>query len=215
MTSELAGIRYTLPITVQSVIVGSIEEVKPSIVTWQRLEPLPLSSDLAPALQAQIADPLWMLARQWQFAEFQGEDAGSPVTARLVGDNAQLSRFLPGDLRADNRPPAVDFAHAGLPLETLVEREPTLGTHPRLAAEAGEHLLRLLAGAGVSGVREALRTLELYPLEIADAALPAPEADPKGQAWQALFAGHPHGVQPHAPEPRTLSGHAGRSLLGV
>ena len=33
-------------------------------------------------LKARVYDPLWMLARQWQLGEFQGEDNGSPVQFR-------------------------------------------------------------------------------------------------------------------------------------
>ena len=29
-----------------------------------------------------IADPLWMLGRQWQFGEFKGEDNGSPISIK-------------------------------------------------------------------------------------------------------------------------------------
>ena len=40
-------------------------QVAPALNTWNRLEPLPQSTDLVPALQASIADPLWLIARQW------------------------------------------------------------------------------------------------------------------------------------------------------
>ena len=53
----------------------------PSAVTWSRLEPLTLTPDLTPGLQTLLGDPLWMLGRQWQFGEFQGEDAGTPISA--------------------------------------------------------------------------------------------------------------------------------------
>ena len=33
---------------------------------------------------ARVHDPLWMLARQWQFGEFKGEDTGSAVLAKLA-----------------------------------------------------------------------------------------------------------------------------------
>ena len=55
----------------------------PSHTTWSRLEPLATNDDVTESLQARIADPLWMLARQWQFNELQGEDAGSPIGAAL------------------------------------------------------------------------------------------------------------------------------------
>ena len=37
-------------------------------------------------------DPLWMLTRQWQMGEFQGEDAGTPVHARVRATSARLAR---------------------------------------------------------------------------------------------------------------------------
>jgi len=36
------------------------------------------------ALRAEVRDALWFLTRQWQFGEFKGEDAGSPVEARTA-----------------------------------------------------------------------------------------------------------------------------------
>ena len=38
-------------------------------------------------------DPLWLLARQWQTGEFQGEDAGTPVLARVRLERSPLARF--------------------------------------------------------------------------------------------------------------------------
>ena len=52
---------------------------KPSITGFTRLETQPTAISLKTGLQAPLADPLWMLARQWQFNEFQGEDAGTPI----------------------------------------------------------------------------------------------------------------------------------------
>ena len=74
--------------------------IVPALNVWSRLEPLPLSADLGPALQAAIADPCWFLARQWQFAEFQGEDAGTPIDVRVEGEIGTLARFVAGPLDA-------------------------------------------------------------------------------------------------------------------
>src|SRR4051812_12343234 len=57
----------------------------PSKTSWHRLEPVPLSADITLALQAAVADPAWMLCRQWQFLEFAGDDAGTPIQVRLEG----------------------------------------------------------------------------------------------------------------------------------
>ena len=47
----------------------------PSITSWTRIEPDPGSDDLQASLSARVLDPVWMLTRQWQVGEFQGEDA--------------------------------------------------------------------------------------------------------------------------------------------
>ncbi|MCB0629569.1 MAG: hypothetical protein R2824_19700 [Saprospiraceae bacterium] len=44
-----------------------------------RLEGRSRNPDNEDALAMRIADPLWMLGRQWQFGEFRAEDNGSPV----------------------------------------------------------------------------------------------------------------------------------------
>jgi hypothetical protein len=46
-------------------------------------------------------DPLWLMARQWQVGEFQGEDAGMPVLARVRSQTTMLSRIHLGELPAN------------------------------------------------------------------------------------------------------------------
>jgi hypothetical protein len=161
-------------------IVGVIPPLRPAVVTWSRLEPLPYNEDLTDGLQAQIADPLWMMARQWQFGEFQGEDAGSPIWSKLDGDLGRLSRYQP------NNTEPVDYQHLQRPLEVFVEQEEIRSLHPRLSAEAGEHFLRLLAAEGLPTARATLR--RSFPLDIADENLASPQADAAGHNWQRLFA---------------------------
>ena len=55
-----------------------------SITTWVRLEPRCRTADMNAGLQARIYDPLWLLARQWQIGEFQGEDNGSPAVGAVA-----------------------------------------------------------------------------------------------------------------------------------
>jgi hypothetical protein len=75
----------------------ALELIKlPSIVTSSRLELMGLSPDLTPGLQALVGDPLWLLARQWQFEELRGEDGGTPIGAVVVVEQARLSRLHPG-----------------------------------------------------------------------------------------------------------------------
>lgn len=152
---------------------------------WWRVEPVPLSADITPGLQAQIADPLWMLCRQWQFVEFAGEDAGTPIQVNVQGDVTPLTRFSPGPIDATAASRARAYSTETLPLETAVEREPVLSRHPRFVAEAGQHLARMLLAVGGATVRDAV--LKAYPLT-----LPAPTdagTDSYGNDWYQLAQG--------------------------
>ena len=132
---------------------AEVQQPQPSITSWMRLEPRSRNAEMRTSLQARIYDPLWMLARQWQLGEFQGEDNGSPVLARWRGEQARLSRYHAGALAPDTPVNAAPYDGSRMPLETLVEREairsvsqPTLAPEKlRLAAEAGQQFLRLLA----------------------------------------------------------------------
>ena len=63
---------------------------------WSRLEPRAREVEFDGALQARTADPLWLLARQWQFGEFKADDAGSAVIAKLSRRTGELNHdFMP------------------------------------------------------------------------------------------------------------------------
>ena len=71
----------------------------PSITTWTRLEPQTAPTATSPSgYAARIHDPLWLLGRQWQLGEFQGEDAGTPIVARWRGRVAPITRYAPGPI---------------------------------------------------------------------------------------------------------------------
>lgn len=128
------------------------------ITTWTRLEPETRNRHLIGGASAPIADPLWLLGRQWQVGEFEGEDAGSPVDVRVSTRSEPLSRYHPGlpapDGTSEGHPydPAVD------PLEPLVERERVRPAAPdadgrdrQRAVTAGTRFLRTLAAHGFAG----------------------------------------------------------------
>lgn len=120
-----------------------------SITTWTRLEPRHRTGDMSIGAQARIYDPLWLLTRQWQMGEFQGDDSGSPAAARWQGDVAQCSRYYPGRLANQGTADGQPFDSQTVPLETLVERESVrtqgaLAEKLRFAAEAGQQFLRML-----------------------------------------------------------------------
>jgi hypothetical protein len=132
----------------------------PSITIWNRIEPRCRTNDPTPGLEARVHDPLWLLARQWQIGEFDGRDAGSPVSATVQTSIAPFDRFsIPGQ-----RPQSYDGLQ---PIEALVEREvarPPFGSSDlRQATEAGLYLLRLLHTAQLpSEITDAFR--RQYPL---------------------------------------------------
>ena len=127
-----------------------------SLTHWTRLEPKCRSNDHSEALEARIVDPLWQLARQWQFGEFLGEDAGSPVGVRVRGHTKSLTHYsptLPGE-----QAKIQSYDPMSRPLEVIVEQErlniraTDLDYDPLSslwrAIETGQHLIRLLKYAG-------------------------------------------------------------------
>lgn len=102
----------------------------PTVTVWNRLEGRPRTTEFDRALKAEVRDPLWMLARQWQFGEFRGEDAGSPVSATYHVRTTHPTRYRPQD---------AEPADLGgrQPLEAVVEARPvpfTIGPN-RLAID--------------------------------------------------------------------------------
>lgn len=75
------------------------------IVAYNRLEARPRTTDFTRSLRAEVRDPLWMLTRQWQFGEFRGEDAASPLTARIApalsSEPHLVTRWRPPAIRYD------------------------------------------------------------------------------------------------------------------
>jgi hypothetical protein len=150
---------------------------------WTRLEPQSVSGDPTPGLEARLHDPLWLLARQWQFGEFAAEDAGSPVAVHVATTTAAVRSWLPGDPSAAAAPrPLPD----GDLLEPSIEREPTQARGPGLRdrAEAGAELLAQLADAGVD-VSVGSPTLTAL---LAECRLALPWADPFDHTVPGLLA---------------------------
>jgi hypothetical protein len=154
----------------------------PSITTWARLETPTLSDDVEAGLAARLYDPLWLLARQWQVGEFQGEDGGSPIVARWRGTVSPLTRYHLGPIPPNTELTAARLDHDGPPLEAFVERQevrqPSSDTPGRdgvrLGVETGRHFLRMLTLQHTSRdyADAFIRTYGLLPLngEVVDKA---------------------------------------------
>ncbi len=148
-------------------------QAKPAIPTWSRLEPMSLTTgDLTPGVQALVADPLWMLGRQWQFDELRGEDGGSPIQATVVGESAPFTRFhasgsagarTEASARTDSVALPAPGALGAVPLEVQVEAEVPAVAPVRLRAQAGQHLVRMLRGAGLTPLADALPGAFAFP----------------------------------------------------
>jgi hypothetical protein len=129
--------------------------------SWTRLEPVLLDPSLGSGLRAEIADPLWLIARQWQFGELAAQDAGSPAEVQVSATISQLTRYRPAP--PDGTPG--QRISAGVPLETLIEAERPDPSAADLgwAVRAGRHYLRLLeAIPGLDGYAAAL--ISRYPI---------------------------------------------------
>lgn len=139
MSADFLVSAVSLPANLRALALGP--------AAWTRLEPQSVSGDPSPGLEARVHDPLWMLARQWQFGEFRGEDAGSPFAVQSTVSSNRVTAWQPGDL--DNAASA--FALPALePIDPSVEREPSAQAGPglRQRAEAGSLLLVALSEAG-------------------------------------------------------------------
>ena len=101
---------------------------------WNRLEARSRKDDFAAALGAATADPLWALARQWQFLELKSEDAVTPIRATFTYEVAS-----PDEVQLGAQPYE---AISTTPLEVLVERE-QVDWDWRLRMRAGQQYERL------------------------------------------------------------------------
>ncbi|TMR07362.1 hypothetical protein ETD83_01035 [Actinomadura soli] len=108
-----------------------------------RMEPLHRSGEVASGLAARTHDAAWLLTRQWQFGEFAGQDAGSPIDVELTGTSRRIEGWSPPDGPLTRYDPRLG------PLEPQVESEPPM-VDDRARAEGGAQFVTMLAEAGLS-----------------------------------------------------------------
>jgi hypothetical protein len=87
----------------------------PAVIGYNRLEGVPDSPDYRKSLSAEVHDALWMLTRQWQMGEFDGEDAGTAVKSKILVDRQQMTHLQTGK--------DIDAIDPAFPLEMTVEQE--------------------------------------------------------------------------------------------
>jgi hypothetical protein len=108
---------------------------EPAITAYNRLEARPRAHDFTRSLRAEVRDALWMITRQWQLGELAGDDAASPVDARLLTRKLTVDRVKLGTAPAR----AYDDS---MPLEAAVEAERVPFTHA-LRVQVAQYFLRL------------------------------------------------------------------------
>jgi hypothetical protein len=91
------------------------EKLLPTFTRYNRLESRPRTDNFNRALRAEIRDALWMICKQWQMGEFLGDDAGTPVSAKVHIEGQQITKYKPNG--NDTEPFDLET-----PLEGTVER---------------------------------------------------------------------------------------------
>jgi hypothetical protein len=120
-----------------------------SVTTWNRIEPRPRSNGVGLNLAAEVRDPAWFLARQWQVGEFTGQDAGSPAYVAVTRSTGQLTNVTAGSTTTAHQ--------AGVPLETQAMAEPFPADDLTLQVEIGQVLGDLLDEGLGAGTEPATR----------------------------------------------------------
>jgi hypothetical protein len=169
---------------VSNLKVALARRLLPTITVYNRLEARPRTRQFDRALKAEVRDALWMLTRQWQLGELTGDDAGSPIQAKLAIERSELRHYRP-------REGTVQPFDTALPLEARVERRPV-----RLRSAERDIALDLRMVMG----RQWLKLIADLPNDYAAAfldAYPIVAPDP-GEVADADQAAHPEVLQAFA-----------------
>lgn len=104
------------PFIRQAIKVNRIQYL-PTITSWNRIEGRPRKENFERALKAEVRDALWMISKQWQTGEFQGEDAASAIMAKVHITTTALHKFQAENGLVDG------FDDGQVPLEAKVEHQ--------------------------------------------------------------------------------------------
>lgn len=130
---------------------------EPFISNRNRLEGLPRQAEFEKSLRAETADPMWMLTRQWQLGEFQGEDAGTACQTKILSEQQRPGVLTFGENPSKNYDPLFS------PLEPEVESE-EIEANLFLRVQMGRQFLRILIENGKSEYKQLF--LDRYPISV-------------------------------------------------
>ncbi|MBK8641443.1 MAG: hypothetical protein IPN15_04230 [Saprospiraceae bacterium] len=88
------------------------------MTAWKTIEPRARTLDFTKSLQAEVRDAMWMISRQWQWGEFDGEDGGSIVYSKVGLKTTRLNRYTQLE-----KSPEYEAYNDQIPLECIVEKE--------------------------------------------------------------------------------------------
>lgn len=158
------------------------EILYPTLTRYNRLEARPRTDNFGRALRAEVRDALWMLCKQWQMGEFLGDDAGTPVYAKIHVEGQRITKYQPvGD-------PVQKFDH-NTPLEATVERRPVpfmIGTQEialDLRLQMGRRWLKMIPASAIQKFKDAYKIEQPNPTTKDDAAVCA-----HPEVWQQFKA---------------------------
>jgi hypothetical protein len=158
----------------------------PAITLWNRLDGRPRTKNFDRALKAEVRDALWMLTKQWQMGEFKGDDAASPVFAKIHVDKTELYKYQPNGH-------AVQAFEEDIPLETKVEHRsiPLLRGKQIISLDIrlllGRQWLKILSkDLSLKNYTESFK--DAFPIELPNPVKEACEICAYPEVWQQFAA---------------------------
>ncbi|MEN0005509.1 MAG: hypothetical protein AAF798_15265 [Bacteroidota bacterium] len=178
---------------------------------WNALEPRSRSLNFEQSLRAEVRDAMWMLCRQWQMGEYEGDDAGTIVYSKLGLKTTAINRYTQ---MVDQ--PAYQAYHNEEPLEYLAERVAVdIQKDWMLRLEMGNYWVRLLEqqfGSDPSILQTYKQGyLAAYPIVLPSEPQAGDFADPKDFqnayiAYAQLLSNEENWMVLHAAQHRSIDG---------
>jgi hypothetical protein len=131
----------------------------PTVLMWNRLEARPRAHDFNKALKAEVRDALWMITKQWQMGEFNGDDAGTPVFAKVHITSSHVDTYNAAKKGVQN-------FEKNIPLEVKAEQKkiPFVREGKEISIDIrlqmGKYWLKLLVENGLALSKEYIKNYE-------------------------------------------------------
>jgi len=124
------------------------------------IEPRTREANYAHALSFEVFDPFWLLARQWQFGRFKGNDCGSPVTMKI----RTIKKRIDAVSMPHNGQVSTSLYNNDSPMEYSVEKEDRK-IDLYVSVESAAHLKKRLLRQNVSNKAVIDSFIQQFPLD--------------------------------------------------